>query len=47
MERVNSGNDICRDCWDLAGDENAVLDGYMTEEAFFARYGKHSDDFQG
>jgi len=45
MERRHSGNDICRDCYDMAGDENAVMDGLMTEDEFFTRYGKHSEDF--
>lgn len=29
---------LCVDCYDRAGDENAVLDGQMTREEFDARW---------
>jgi hypothetical protein len=34
---------VCNPCFDEAGDENSVSDGYMTCAAFQARYGKHSE----
>lgn len=42
MERDGGPDAICRDCWDEAGDANAVSDGYMTEADFVARYGHPS-----
>ena len=31
---------LCATCYDMAGDENAVQDGLMTEEEFKARWKK-------
>jgi DNA-directed RNA polymerase subunit RPC12/RpoP len=37
-----SFNNLCRKCYDKAGDDNAVADGVLTEDQFFAIYGEHS-----
>ena len=44
MERVG-GMPICNDCWDMAGDENAVQDGYMTAAEFEARWGSYQTKY--
>lgn len=45
MQRLDNGTTgyNCNRCFDRAGDENAVADGYMTCADFKARYGEHSD----
>lgn len=45
MQRIDNMTTgyICEPCWDMAGDENSVSDGYMTCVEFIARYGKHSE----
>lgn len=34
---------LCADCYDKAGDENAVMDGQMTQDQFDARW-KHGNN---
>ena len=33
---------MCNRCWQMGGDDNAVSDGDMTEDEFFAAWGEHS-----
>jgi len=40
------GSKLCVRCWDKAGDDNAVSDGEMTEESFFATYNEHSSSYR-
>jgi hypothetical protein len=35
----NENAKLCVECWEKAGDENAVMDGLMTQADFNARYG--------
>lgn len=36
-------NQICSRCWEMGGDENAVMDGNMTEEEFIEKWGEKPD----
>jgi hypothetical protein len=39
----NEHNRQCERCYDMAGDENAVMDGNMTREQFKAKWGQEPD----
>ena len=42
-QRANMANELtCVDCYERAGDDNAVADGQMTVAAYHERYGEHS-----
>jgi hypothetical protein len=39
----NENNGTCARCFDMSGDENAVLDGEMSKDEFKARWGYDVD----
>lgn len=42
MERTNAPEAICTRCFNKAGDENSVSDGYLAETEFVERWGEPS-----
>jgi len=34
--------DLCKICYEKAGDENSVADGCLTEQEYFERWNEHS-----
>jgi hypothetical protein len=41
--RIEPSSGLCVECYNRAGDENSVADGYLSCATFVERYGQHSE----